>query len=634
MCGIAGVYRFDTKPVDLALLQRMTKVIAHRGPDDEGHWIGNNVGLGNRRLSIIDLSPRGKQPMCNEDRTIWATYNGETYNFQDLRSDLICKGHRFNSNTDTEAIIHLYEEEGVECLNQLRGMYGFALWDSAKRRLLLTRDRLGIKPLFYYSDHEKLLFGSEMKCILQDSSIKRKVDLKTLHHYLSFNYVPAPCTMFENIRQLLPGHYLIVEDGTVSVHEYWDLKFSREDGHDERYYRDQLDEHLADSVEKMLISDVPFGVFLSGGIDSSTITYYMSQILQQPVKTFSIGFEEESYNELENARAVAKHCKTDHHERVIHPNDLESLLPVLVRHAEEPLADASMVPLYYVSKLAREHVKMVLCGDGADEILAGYETYQANIFAGMYRKIPFAVRRRLVSPLVEKLPVSDKKISFEYKAKRFAHGAEHSPERAHFHWRIIFDEAEKRKLYSDCALKQLNGLDTFSETLAPYFARSDAEESLDRFLYVDTRFYLPNDMLVKVDRMSMANSLEVRVPFLDERVVEFLATVPSSLKLKNLTQKKYLLKRVMDGRLPSKIINQKKRGFNIPVGLWLKTKLKDFLMSTLSKERLCRIGLFNVDYIHSIMNEHFEGRRDYGYQLWGLMIFSLWWQAFIEESAQ
>lgn len=635
MCGIAGIYRFDSKPVDTQLLHRMTDAIAHRGPDDEGHYVNQCVGLGNRRLSIIDLSPRGNQPMSNETQTVWLTYNGEIYNYKSLRADLVRRGHRFRSDTDTEVIVHLYEEEGVDCLKHLNGMFSFALWDSEARLMFLARDRLGIKPLFYYVDREKLLFGSEIKCILCDSTVARNVNIEALHHYLSLNYTVAPLTLFDGIRQLLPGHYLVVENGRVSDREYWDLEFDeRNVQEDMPFYQERLEQQLHKTVERMVVSDVPFGVFLSGGLDSSAITYYMSQILPGPVKSFSIGFEEESYDELKFARLMARHCHTEHHELVIKLDHLEDLISKLVWHMGEPLADASLIPVYHVSKLAREHVKMVLCGDGGDEILAGYETYTAYHVARLYRKLPTFLRQRFIAPLVNRLPVSDRKISFDYKAKRFVRGAEQPPERAHFYWRIIFDEADKARLFEDGLRKSLAGLDAFDSTFGPYFQKANAQKVLNRLLYVDTRVYLPNDMLVKVDRMSMANSLEVRVPFLDHELVEFLATVPPSLKLKNYTNKKYLLKHAVSEKIPSEILCRKKRGFNIPVGIWIRTGLKDFVLDVMSNRAVRQMGYFKPDYIRQILAEHFERKRDYGYEVWGLLTFFIWHRQFIEQGGE
>jgi asparagine synthase (glutamine-hydrolysing) len=629
MCGISGIYRFDGGNADYTLLKQMTDAVIHRGPDDEGQYIDKNVGLGNRRLSIIDLSSRGKQPISNENGTVWTTYNGEIFNYRDLKEKLSSKGHEFQTDTDTEVIVHLYEEHGINCVQYLNGMFAFAIWDSNKKVLFLARDRLGIKPLFYYHNQEKLLFGSEIKCILSDPTVNREVNLEALHHFLSLNYTPAPLTMFKGILQLLPGQYMKVTEDGINFSDYWDLSFTESQKKPLQYYEDTLNKILEKSIGRMLVSDVPFGVFLSGGLDSSTVTYYMSRILKEPVKTFSIGFEEESYSELDKARVVADHCGTEHHEQVIGPDHLDKLLPELVWHAEEPLADASMVPMYYVSELASRHVKMVLCGDGGDEIFAGYETYPAYYAVKTYQKIPKYLRDKIISPLVSNLPVSDKKISFDYKAKRFVKGAEYNHEKAHFYWRIIFDENDKQEMYTDALQTQTAGFDTYEQTYGQYFKKTNAKNPIDQMLYADTRFYLPNDMLVKVDRMSMAHSLEVRVPLLDHQLVEYMATVPASLKLKNYNNKKYLLKCIVRNKLPKKIIHQKKQGFNLPVGLWINTYLKDYVNQVLSDEKIIEMGYFRSDFIDKLLSEHFSSRKDNGYQIWGLMTLSLWWEKYI-----
>jgi asparagine synthase (glutamine-hydrolysing) len=631
MCGIAGIYRFDGGPVDTAVLRRMADAIRHRGPDDQGVHVDGQVGLGHRRLSIIDLSPRGRQPMSNEDGSIWISFNGEIYNYQELRVDLIKHGHRFRSDTDTEAIVHLYEEEGVNCLRRLNGMFAFALWDSRARRLLLARDRLGIKPLFYYQDGDKLLFGSEIKSILCDPSVDRQVNVEALHHFLSFNYMAAPLTMFQGVRQLLPAHYLVVEEGRVSVTEYWDLRFP--DGgptHKDSYYLERVEELFKRAVRRMLVSDVPFGAFLSGGLDSSAVTTFMSQMLEQPVNTFSIGFAEATYSELDYARLVARHCATRHHEQIVSPDTLPDLLPRLVWHGEEPTADASMVPVYYVSRLARQHVTMVLSGDGSDEIFAGYETYTAYYAGDIYRRLPLFLRRRIISELVKRLPVSNAKLSFRYKAGRFVRGANFAPEQGHFYWRLILDEDQKRALYADRLERQLQAVDTFQATYARYFQKTTARDPLNRLLYVDTRFYLPNDMLVKVDRMSMANSLEVRVPFLDHELVECLAEVPPSLKLRYFVQTKYLLKSLMRNRLPHRVVHRQKQGFNIPVGAWIREPLRSFVQDILSDAGVRRMGFFKPAAVRQLLSDHFTRKADYGYEIWGLLVFVLWWEAFIE----
>jgi asparagine synthase (glutamine-hydrolysing) len=607
----------------------MANAVTHRGPDDEGQYIDENVGLGHRRLSIIDLSPRGRQPISNEDSSVWIIYNGEIYNYRELREALSKKGHRFSTDTDTEVIVHAYEEYGVDCLYYLKGMFGFAIWDSKNKKMFLARDRLGIKPLFFYRDENKLLFGSEIKCILCDPSVPHNINIEALHHFLSLNYLPAPLTLFEGIYQLMPGQYMLVTINGISIKNYWDLRFTEFQKKPLHYYEDILDRILERSIERMLVSDVPFGVFLSGGLDSSTVTCYMSKILKKPVKTFSIGFGEESYNELHKAQIVADHCGTEHYEEMVNPDHLEKLLPELVWHAEEPLADASMVPMYYLSKLASRHVKMALSGDGADEIFAGYDTYPAYFAVKTYHVIPKFLRKKVVFPLINNLPVSDKKISFDYRAKRFVRGAEFDPERAHFYWRIIFDENDKQELYTDMVRKKIAGLDTYEETYGRYFYESEVKNPIDRLLYADTRFYLPNDMLVKVDRMSMAHSLEVRVPFLDHELVEYMATVPASLKLKNYITRKYLLKRIIKNKLPRKIIHQKKQGFNIPIGLWIKTYLKDYVYQILSDEQIKEMGYFKRDAIYKLISDHISGRKDNGYQIWGLITLNMWWKKYI-----
>jgi len=613
----------------------MTDSIVHRGPDSGSVSMLGAVGLGNRRLSIIDLSEHGRQPMCNEDGSVWITYNGEIYDSQRIRMELQAAGHRFRSHTDTEVLLHLYEEKGVACLDEIDGMFAFAIWDGGTRTLLLARDRLGIKPLFYYVDEHKLLFGSEIKCILSEHTVSRRVNAEALHHYLSLNYVPAPLTMFEGIKQLLPGHYLLVQDGHMTCREYWDLHFYESKGREVlAECAAELDKALYDSVARRVVCDVPFGVLLSGGVDSSCITYYMSKILDQPVKTFSIGFEESSYSELPFARRVAQSLGVEHHERIVSASGLDTLLQRLIWHAEEPLADASMVPMYHVAQLAREHVKMVLCGDGADEILAGYPTYSAYYAASAYRALPGWVRRGVIERLVNVLPVSDQKISFDYKAKRFVRGAALPPDRAHYYWRIIFTEDEKRTLYTKRFASTTSALDTFDATYAKYFARTNANRPLNRMLYADSRFYLPNDMLAKVDRMTMAHSLEARVPFLDRTLVEFAASLPAGLKLRWFVRKKHLLKIAMKNKLPSQTIRRPKAGFNVPVGAWLRGPLRGLLLDALEEGSLRRMDVFDTKAVHSLLDEHMQRRVDRGYELWGLLTFCVWWEMFVRHSGE
>jgi len=629
MCGICGIYDFDReREVDPNLVQKMCGVLTHRGPDQQGRYLNGNVGLGILRLSIIDLVS-GDQPIHSEDRSRWIVFNGEIYNYQEISEFLRSKGHSFYTRSDTEVILHAYEEFGEACVQKLNGMFAFAIWDGENQRMFLARDRLGIKPLFYHLTPDKLLFGSEIKAILADPTVKREVDHRSLHSYLSLNYMPAPQTMFRGIHQLLPGHSLTCTRGQVSVKPYWDLRYSVQPGREDRFYMEGFEERLTESIRRRLISDVPLGAFLSGGLDSSSIVAIMSRLSDRPVKTFSIGFEDKSYNELPYARMVSQVFRTEHHELVVKP-DMVALLPKLVWHAEEPTADSSAVPVYYVSKLAREHVKVVLSGDGADELCAGYETYMANRLARAYRKLPPLIRKQCLFPLIMHLPVSTKKYSFEFKAKRFLQGVELSPEEAHFSWRLIFTEAEKRDLYTDQLREELEKESTF-RLCGDYFLKAAYAGRLNQALYVDTRFYLPNDMLVKVDRMSMANSLEARVPFLDHELVEFAATLPDHLKLRGITGRKHVLRRVMQPHLPAKIVNRRKGGFNIPVADWITNDLREFVQDTLTTRVIREAGWFNPDTVQRILHDHFRKARDNGHKIWGLVVLFLWWNLFVRS---
>ncbi|MDO8489094.1 MAG: asparagine synthase (glutamine-hydrolyzing), partial [Candidatus Omnitrophota bacterium] len=577
MCGISGLLHFNDAPINPRVLRAMTDVIAHRGPDDSGEYICGPIGLGHRRLAIIDISPAGKQPMSNEDASIWITCNGEIYNFLDLRDRLIKKGHKFRSASDTETIIHAYEEWGTDCLKYLNGMFAFALWDAAKQRLWLVRDRLGIKPLFYHSAPNSLIFGSEIKAILAHPDINRKLNYEALAYYLALNYAPAPHTLFFGINQLLPGHYLIVsQEGQVQDTEYWDLVFKENECRDEKFYINEFTNLLEDSVRLRLASDVPFGVFLSGGLDSGSVSYWMAENSGKQIKTFSAGFKENSFNELPYARHLAQLLNTDHHECIV-DMDVIGILPKIVWHAEEPTADSSMVAQYYLAKMVRGQVKMVLTGDGGDEILAGYETYPAYFLSQLARLLPKWFYRHIAIPLADILPVSYEKLSWDFKLRRFLSGIEFSPEDAHATRRMVFDKESRRQLLSaniNNSGSKADAIDLYREM----FSRSKSNKPLNRMLYVDTRFYLPNDILVKLDRMTMACGIEARAPLLDYRLVNFLATVPVHLKIKHFHQGKHLLKAAMKNKIPDRIIYRKKQGFNIPQASWIKDRLRPFVM--------------------------------------------------------
>lgn len=631
MCGIAGRLNFDGQPVARQTIKRMTDVIAHRGPDGEGHYQKGAVGLGHRRLAIIDLTEAASQPMCCEDGTIWLVYNGEIYNFQELRRQLISHGHVFRSNTDSEVILHAYEQWGVDCLKFFNGMFAFALWDERQQLLWLARDRLGIKPLFYAHLANAFLFASEIKAILENSDVNRGLDERALSYYLSLNYTPAPFTLFTQVRQLLPGHYLMVSpQGQIEDICYWDLHFEENNDSGLERYRTAFYKLLDESVRLRLVSDVPFGMFLSGGVDSSSVAYLMSRHLQEPVNTFTIGFAETSYDETGYARRVAQQIGACHRERLVDAKTAE-VLPKIVWHSEEPTADSSMVAVYYVSQLAREHVTMALSGDGADETIAGYETYQAYYLHRYYSRLPLFLRQNIIRPLVSILPTSDRKISLDQKIRRFIAADGLTSEEAHGVWRMIFYPQMRQQLLAPLGPSADQDV---LELYRQYFCRCNALHPLNRMLYVDTRFYLPNDMLVKVDRMSMAHGLEVREPFLDYRLVEFLATVPPRYKMKAFWNKKFLLKSVMRGKLPPATLNRKKAGFNVPNARWLRGDLRDFACDHLSSRRVREMGFLDPHIVEHLLHDHFSAKADYSHQIWCLLTLALWWQTFIQKSVQ
>jgi len=629
MCGIAGILQFSNPQDQTELITRMTASLAHRGPDGQGIFVRGPVALGHRRLAIIDLSSCAQQPMCNEDGTIWLTYNGEIYNYRELRRELEECGHYFSSASDTEVIVHAYEEWGTDCLHRFNGMFAFGLWDQKQHRLWLVRDRLGVKPLFYCHSGNQLLFGSEIKAILCDRSVRRSIDYEALSYFTALNYTPAPHTLFECIKQLLPGQQMIVdENGHTQLSEYWDVTYSESGYRSEKSYLEEFEALIEDAVRIRLVSDVPLGAFLSGGVDSSTISYWMARHLPQPLQTFTITFGEPSFDEGEYARSVAHTIGAQHREKMV-TADAASILPKLVTHAEEPTADSSMVALYYLAQETRRHVTMVLSGDGADEILAGYETYQAHYSHRLLRRLPAWFRHHILSPLIDRLPVNDARVSLDFKLKRFLAAGDLSSEDAHATWRMIFNADARRKLLMP--LHGEPGIEADAIDLyRSLFARTTARHSLNRMLYVDTRFYLPNDMLVKVDRMTMAHGLEAREPFLDYRLVEFAASVPPNLKLHCGLQKKYLLKKVMEGKLPQRVLSRKKQGFNVPNARWMKNGLRSFVMDHLSPSSLREIGMLDETFVAAMLRDHFSGRVDNSHQIWCLLTLVLWWQQFVK----
>jgi len=628
MCGICGILHYDREAkADNDEVRRMNEAIIHRGPDEDGFYINGRVGMAMRRLSIIDLTS-GQQPIGNEDGTIWIVYNGEIYNFPELRRDLESKGHHFRTNSDTEAVVHAYEEYGVDCPAKLNGMFAFSIWDTRRQRLFIARDRLGKKPLYYYNDGKRLVYGSELKALLQARDIPRRVSLPALDLYLTYEYVPAPYTIFENIYKLPAGHSLSVEaNGKVDIRQYWELRFN-ENGYHEQDLEKKLAALLQDAVKIRLMSDVPLGAFLSGGIDSSIVVGLMAKVMDQPVKTFSIGFEDSTYNELHYARQIAKLFKTEHREFIIKPNALE-LTEKLVHHLDEPLGDFSIFPTYLVSKMARDYVTVVLSGDGGDELFGGYDTYVADLTYQRYRKVPAFLRKGIVEPAVSILPPTEKKKGLVNKARRFLEGAKHPEDLRHVRWMIFLSAAEKHELYGE-ALKGWRDNQAAYGYIRNFFAQANSNDEGNRQSFVDIKTYLADDIMVKVDRMSMATSLEARAPFLDYRVAELAATIPSGLKIHGTTTK-YILKKAMADLLPHEILHRGKEGFSIPIKNWLRNELKPVMLDVLSSDNIKRDGFFNDGYVQSLIKEHLDGVENHSHRLWALMVFGIWRDVYLKN---
>jgi asparagine synthase (glutamine-hydrolysing) len=606
----------------------MASVINHRGPDDEGVYVKGNVGLAHKRLSILDLSTAGHQPMSNEDGSVWIVFNGEIYNFLDLRDALIKKGHTFVSRTDTETIIHLYEEKGIECVHDLRGMFAFAIWDEHKERLFCARDRAGKKPFVYAHTKEGFVFASEIKSLLRDPLIDKSLDYRAIHHYLTYQYVPSPLSIFENIKKLPPAHILIYERGKITAKRYWNLSY-RNKLHlpSLRDYGERFRDLFEEAVKIRLRSDVPLGAFLSGGIDSSLVVAVMSRLMDQPVKTFSIGFEEEAYDEVKFARLIAEKYETDHHEFTVKP-DAVSILPKIVWHYNEPYADSSAIPTYYVSKMTRDFVTVALNGDGGDESFAGYERYLADKLADYYRRVPSFVREGIIRRAVDILPHSTNRRNFFRRLKRFVKGISETPERRYVRWICFFDNEMKEDLYT-ASFKELNREYDSVDLTVTWYERADAKQFLDKTLFVDVMSYLPEDLLVKVDVASMAHSLEARSPFLDHKVMEFAASLPPNLKLRGM-ETKYLLKETLSDIVPREILHRKKMGFGVPLDVWFRNDLKEMAYDVLLDQKCIERGYFRKEYISKMLEEHVSRRYDHSYRIWALLFLELWHRMFID----
>ncbi|MGA1794322.1 MAG: asparagine synthase (glutamine-hydrolyzing) [bacterium] len=623
MCGICGGILFDAQRVmDRGLIRRMATQLVHRGPDAEGIYCSGPAGLGHRRLSIIDLSPLGRQPMPNEDSSIHLVVNGEIYNYLPLRADLEKRGHTFRSRSDSEVILHLYEELGEECISSLWGMFSLALWDERRKRLLLARDRIGKKPLFYAITRDGLFFGSELKALRACPGVNLEIDTRALHHYLTFQYIPHPMTIYKGIMKLPPAHYLVWENGAIHTARYWDLDYRTK--HAASSMEDleaQFIDRFEDAVRIRLMSDVPLGAFLSGGIDSSATVAMMSRLTNAPVKTFSIGFEDHAYNELSYARKVARLFNTEHHEFIVRPNAAQ-ILPSLIWHYDEPFADSSAIPSFYLAKMTRQGVTVALNGDGGDESFAGYERYLADRLAGVYTKVPSWMGPAAVSRIVNALPCDYRYKGFTRRLKRFVNALGERAERRYCRWICSFDNTAKAQLYTDEFASQVKNLDSYAY-IEEWYARAQGDAFLDRTLYVDVHTYLPDDLMVKVDIATMAHALEARSPFLDHRLMEFAASLPHSLKLRGW-HTKYFLKRAFRKILPQEILSRPKMGFGVPIDAWFRNELREMAYDTLLSRRAIERGYFRQEEVRGLLDAHCRRQADHAYRIWALLILELW----------
>jgi asparagine synthase (glutamine-hydrolysing) len=622
MCGICGIFEFYRRdPIPEAVVRRMNDTIVHRGPDDEGIYVWEGIGFGFRRLSIIDLSG-GHQPISNEDGRIWVMLNGEIYNYPELRQDLVSRGHQFRTRSDTESIVHLYEEYGEDCFRRLRGMFAIALWDSRERKLLLARDRVGKKPLFYARDDKRILFGSELKALLAANGMPRAIDKEALADYFAFGYVPAPKTIYKAVRKVLPGHYLVVSEKEFRETSYWDLSFADVEDRSEEEWAEILRHQICEATRVRLMSDVPLGAFLSGGVDSSSVVAMMTHLMKRPVTTCSIGFEDKEYDEAGFARQIAQQFKSEHHEETVRPSAVE-ILDKLVWHYDEPFADSSAIPTYYVSKVARNHVTVALGGDGGDESFAGYRRYMLDHYENRLRqRVPASVRSHVFGPLGKLYPALAWAPRI-FRGKATFQSLARTPLEGYFNSISYFRPGEKQNLFTRDFSKNLGGYDSL-EVLRYYYDRAGTDDLLSRIQYVDIKTYLPDDILAKVDRASMAVSLEVRAPLLDHRLLELAARMPSSLKLRGRTGK-YIFKKAMSSALPDGILNRKKMGFAIPLGRWFRNELQDVAYSTLFDSA---DGILDPGFLKKIWNQHQRGHYDRSQHLWAVLMFRKWKASF------
>jgi asparagine synthase (glutamine-hydrolysing) len=647
MCGITGWLNLDKSKANQnaePVLHSMCETIVHRGPDSEGLWIDDHAALGMRRLSIIDLKT-GDQPVFNCDRSVIVMMNGELYNYREVRADLEKRGHKFTTHSDTEILPHLYEEYGEALVDHVNGMFVFTLWDSRAKKLIIARDRFGEKPLYYGVFDGKLVWASEPKALLAHPSVKPELDLNALRHYVSFDYVPAPMSIYKGVHKLPAAHMIVVENGEIRTRRYWDLRWSvppavpggsngsvpaktqrRKDEFERK--ADELRDLLSDAVRMRLVSDVPLGILLSGGIDSSTVAAFASQHATERVKTFSIGFEEDSFDESKYARQVAKHLNTEHYEDKLSATTAGDLISEIGTWLDEPMSDGSLIPTYLLARFVRKHVTVALGGDGGDELFAGYPMYYAHGVAAKYNAIPAFIRSGLIEPVVNALPVSTKNLSFDYKAKRFVRAAKFDDVTRHHSWFGSFSTDQHQNLFTRDVLDATDA--DIYRGVRELVDASDATAIIERMQYADINFYLAEDILTKVDRAAMAVSLETRAPFLDPRIGQFAASIPVEYKLKGKSGK-VILKEAMKDLLPQNILHRPKKGFGIPIAEWLKGRLNSLMHEMLASERLESQGLFNADYVQRLIREHESGAASHHKELWTLLVFQLWFDRFLRR---
>ena len=633
MCGITGFVDFRCEPARTEeeraqILESMCRVIRHRGPDDQGVLLKPGVALGMRRLSIIDLAG-GHQPISNEDNSVTIVFNGEIYNYRELQKDLQSRGHRFRTNSDTETIVHAYEEFGAACVDHLRGMFAFAIWDDREKQLFIARDRVGKKPLYYsVTRGGTLVFGSELKSLLEHPEVERNINPQALDAYFSLGYVPDPISIFENVEKLPPGHHLTFTNGRLTVERYWDFSYQSNgnggNGHRASDYLDELRALLDEAVKLRLVSDVPLGAFLSGGVDSSTVVALMARHMEQPVKTFSIGFNEDSYDELKYARLTAKRFGTDHHEFLVTP-DICEVVDQLAWHFDEPFADSSAIPTYVVSKLAREHVKVVLTGDGGDELFAGYSRYVTERQRSKFDLVPRAVKEGLMDPLSRAMPHGA-------WGRNYLQNVSLDPISRYLDTVSVFTGLNKSSLYSADFSDQLRNSNHLSSYFHELSRNVKTSAPLDSLLYIDSKTYLPGDILTKVDRMSMAVSLEARVPLLDHKLIEFVTRIPAGMKLAGI-ETKHLFKQAIADLVPAEIINRPKQGFGVPIQQWINQQLRERIRDTLNDPRTLQRGYVSRSHVELLLDEHERGRRDHAMALWSLLMLELWHRQYVDKNS-